>query len=116
MIYQDIWKAGDQMGLTAKLDTAGKTPWQSLGARLYVEVRDNEHSKFVKVGSRPTRFFLRERASILPLDAAEIIEKAETKQPQAKFGYMNVLSTLYLRITRTPIPPSIVDVQFTQRR
>ncbi|MEJ7846963.1 MAG: winged helix-turn-helix domain-containing protein [Pyrinomonadaceae bacterium] len=56
MIYQEIWQVGQESGLTTKLSTAGKTPWQSLGARLYVEVRDNEHSKFVKVGSRPTRF------------------------------------------------------------
>jgi len=67
MIYQEIWQLGHDKGLTAKLETAGKTPWQSLGARLYVEVRDNEQSMFMKVGSRPTRFFLKERAPQLPL-------------------------------------------------
>ena len=87
MIYQEIWQVGQQNGLTAKLSTTGKTPWQSLGARLYVEVRDNEQSKFVKVGSRPTRFFLKDRASELSADVITKLEKAEGKIPEVKSGY-----------------------------
>jgi hypothetical protein len=87
LVYQDIWQIGYEQGLTANLATAGKTPWQSLGARLYVEVRDNDHSKFVKVGSRPTRFFLKSRASELSPDAIAKLEKAEGKAPESKFGF-----------------------------
>jgi len=57
LTYQEIWQAGQEKGLTAKVETAGKTPWQTLGARLYVDVRDNDASKFIPVGKRPTRFF-----------------------------------------------------------
>ena len=53
MTYQEVWEVAKEKGLTTKLDTAGKTPWQSLGARLYVEVRDNAESQFIKVGNRP---------------------------------------------------------------
>jgi len=87
MIYQEIWQVGEQIGLTRKLGTTGKTPWQSLGARLYVEVRDNNHSKFVKVGSRPTRFFLKENASDLPADAIVKLEKAENTKTEIKGEY-----------------------------
>ena len=61
MIYQEIWQVAKEKRLALKLESSGKTPWQSLGARLYVDVRDNEDSKFIKVGRRPTRFFLKDR-------------------------------------------------------
>jgi len=72
------------MGLKAKLSIAGKTPWQTLGARLYVEVRDNEDSKFIKVGKRPARFFLKERQSELSAALVKSLEKEEAKKPQTK--------------------------------
>jgi uncharacterized protein len=87
MIYQEIWQVAQEKGFTAKLDSTGKTPWQSLGARLYVEVRDNDDGRFIKVGSRPTRFFLRERAAELPADAAVKIELEERKKPEKKTQY-----------------------------
>jgi len=87
MIYQEIWQVGHDKGLTAKLETTGKTPWQSLGARLYVEVRHNEIGRFTKVGSRPTRFFLRERASELSVDTISKLEKEEVKKTEKKTDY-----------------------------
>jgi hypothetical protein len=87
MVYQEIWQVAHEKGLTSKIDTAGKTPWQSLGARLYVDVRDNDDSKFIKVGSRPTRFYLKERKAELPPDAAIKIDKDEGKKPEKKTDY-----------------------------
>lgn len=87
MIYQEIWGAAEQKGLNEKLGTTGKTPWASLGARLYVEVRDNPNSKFVKVGAWPTRFFLKSRAPELPADTVVKLEKAESKVVDVKTGF-----------------------------
>lgn len=39
LTYQEIWQTGVDKGLTTKIQTAGKTPWQTLGARFYIEVR-----------------------------------------------------------------------------
>ena len=47
LTFQEIWQCAQENGLAAKVESAGKTPWQTLGARLYVEVRDNEASKFI---------------------------------------------------------------------
>ena len=55
--YQEIWEMGVEAGLATKINISGKTPWQTLGARLYVDVRDNPNTRFVRIGSRPTRFF-----------------------------------------------------------
>jgi uncharacterized protein len=55
----EIWEIAQEKGYDKELDTKGKTPWATLGARLYVDVRDNPNSIFVATGARPKRFFLR---------------------------------------------------------
>jgi hypothetical protein len=79
LTYQEVWQAAQDMGLASKIGTAGKTPWQSLGAQLYVDVRDNESSKFIKVGKRPARFFLKERSKEITEAVVAKIEQAEEK-------------------------------------
>ncbi len=80
LTYQEIWEAAKASGLSAQIKTSGKTPWQSLGAQLYVDVRDNPESPFIKVGKRPARFFLKDRQSEVPSDLASEIEKGEAKR------------------------------------
>lgn len=87
LTYQEIWQVGKDNGLTDKIKTSGKTPWQSLGAQLYVEVRDNDESRFMKVGKRPARFFLKERAADLKPDAVDRIEKDEARKKEKKGGF-----------------------------
>ena len=87
MIYQEIWQFAVEKGIANKLETNGKTPWQSHGARLYVEVRDNGDSKILKVGTRPTRFFLKERQAELPPDAINKLEKEEAKKGEKRTEY-----------------------------
>jgi len=76
-----IWEIAKQSPFISKLKTKGKTPWASLGARLYVDVRDNPQSKFIQVGKRPARFFLKTRKSelsemiLLKLEIAEVKKK-----------------------------------------
>ena len=77
LIYQDIWKKGIEMGLDKVLSTTGKTPWQTLGARLFCEVRDNPNSKFTKVGKRPAKFFLKSKMHLLSVETIENIDKEE---------------------------------------
>ncbi|HNT69473.1 MAG TPA: HTH domain-containing protein [Syntrophorhabdaceae bacterium] len=80
LIYQEIWELAKTSGLSAKIKTSGKTPWQTLGAQLYVDVRDNSESKFIKVGKRPARFFLKERQSEISANIVSQIEKEEQKK------------------------------------
>jgi hypothetical protein len=87
LTYQEIWESGAASGLSAKIKTSGKTPWQSLGAQLYVDVRDNPESQFIKVGQRPARFFLKARQSEVSNDIVSEIEKREARAapPAPKF-------------------------------
>ena len=84
MTYQEIWEEAIKLTLTGKIKTSGKTPWQSLGAILFVDVRDNPNSKFIKVSKRPARFFLKERETEISEDTIKKIEIAETKQEKEK--------------------------------
>jgi uncharacterized protein len=61
MTFQEIWEYGKASGLDSKLAITGKTPWQTLGARLFVDIRDNPETRFIKVGRNPARFFLSTR-------------------------------------------------------
>jgi len=83
LIYQEIWESAKATGLSAKIKTAGKTPWQTLGARLYIDVRDNDDSKFIKVGKRPARFFLKEREAEVSAKLMAQIEKEDQKKAAA---------------------------------
>ncbi|PQQ67510.1 HTH domain-containing protein [Acetivibrio saccincola] len=57
---KEIWEKAVESGLDKKVGSVGKTPWKTIGARIYVDMRDNPNSKYIKVGRRPTRFFLKE--------------------------------------------------------
>lgn len=87
MTYQDIWNVAKEGGLTAKIKTSGKTPWQTLGARLYMDVRDNADSKFIKVGQRPARFFLKERQTEVSAKLMAQLEKEEQKKAETAPKY-----------------------------
>jgi len=65
LTYQEIWEKGKELGLTNKLLLTGKTPWRSLGSRLFIDVRDNPETVFFKASKNPARFFLKNRESEL---------------------------------------------------
>lgn len=43
-----------------KINSKGKTPWATIASRIYVDIRDNENSKFIQIKKRPAKFFLKE--------------------------------------------------------
>ncbi|WP_298707358.1 HTH domain-containing protein [Chitinophaga sp.] len=55
----DIWLKAKEFGLTEKFRTSGKTPQNSIGAQLYVDVRDNPSSVFIQTSKRPSTFGLK---------------------------------------------------------
>lgn len=90
MTFQEIWEFGKENGLDSKLTITGKTPWQTLGARLFVDIRDNPDTRFIKVGRNPARFFLLSRKNEINLDET-IIDTRPAKTAKAikenKFGF-----------------------------
>lgn len=61
----EIWENAQQTGLALLLNSTGKTPEASLGARLYTDVQ-KPSSMFVKLGSRPAKFLLKSLTGSIP--------------------------------------------------
>lgn len=55
----EIWDLAKEFGIADKFHTEGKTPWASIGARIYTDIRDNENSSFIQISKRPSKFFLK---------------------------------------------------------
>ena len=58
--YQQIWAAAVTSGLAKEVKTFGKTPWATLGAQVYIDIKRNPDSIFCKVGKG--KFLLSESA------------------------------------------------------
>ena len=55
----EIWEIAVSKGYDKLVASKGKTPWQTIGARIYLDIRDNPNSHFIKVDSTPKRFFFK---------------------------------------------------------
>jgi hypothetical protein len=75
---EEIWNHALEKDYVKELQSNGKTPNISLGARLYVAVGE-EQSIFAATNDRPKRFYLREMASQIDLENVPE-EKTTTKK------------------------------------
>lgn len=87
MTYQEIWEAAVRMKLHNQIKGTGKTPWSTLGAQLYVDVKDNPASRFVKIGQRPARFFLKSREQELTQEKKLALSETGTSSNKPKSTY-----------------------------
>ena len=77
MSADEVWEKAIELGLDKKLGSLGKTPSATVGARLYVDAKENgEKSTFVQVSKRPSRFLLRS----LNLNVQQIENEIEKKR------------------------------------
>ena len=75
----EIWQEAVSRGYDKLVDSRGKTPWATLGALIYVDVRDNPSSAFAPIGARPKRFILKSQVDKL---GSKITETTKAPQPQ----------------------------------
>src|SRR2546421_2821240 len=84
---EEIWEIAQTKGYDREVGTKGKTPPATIGARIYIDIRDSKDSPFIKVDSRPRRFFL--RSLLKNDDSIKLVEKETAKPPPAKkFSYL----------------------------
>lgn len=57
---REIWDEANKMGISDRLKTRGKTPWRTLGARIYTDIKNNPATQFIQVSKRPARFYLKD--------------------------------------------------------
>jgi len=82
----EIWDIAIKKGYDQLCDTQGKTPWRTIGAQIYVDIKNNPDSLFVKIDSKPRKFFLKTLVSEDKLKEIEEREKGKIKPPK-KLGY-----------------------------
>lgn len=56
----EIWEKGQSLGFDKKLSLTGRLPYATFSAYLYVAA-ESVRSPFIKIGKRPTKFWLRSR-------------------------------------------------------
>ena len=81
----EIWNLAVTKGYDKGLGSKGKTPWASLGAMMYVDVRDNPSSVFVGLGTRPKRFVLKAYSEKFPADSLPISTSTSTITPSHQY-------------------------------
>jgi len=80
----EIWELAKIKGYDKQVGTQGKTPWQTIGALIYINIRDNPKSVFVKIKSKPTKFYLKELVSQDEITKIENKEKNLSQPAQSK--------------------------------
>lgn len=84
LTQKEIWENAVRLHISEKVTTSGKTPWATLGARIYTDIKDNEHTPFIQVSKRPAKFNLKELSDLTPVDSEE--EKRILISKKEKFG------------------------------
>jgi len=87
MTYQEIWEAAIKQELPKQIKSTGKTPWSTLGAQLYVDVKDNPVSRFIKTSQRPARFFLKSREQELSEDKKLALPETSSLSKKTKSNF-----------------------------
>jgi uncharacterized protein len=75
MTTEEIWSYAEKIGHKTK----GKTPWATISAKIYVNMRDMpDSSPFIKIDSKPKKFFLKSlEHTISVLHVSEEVEKPQ---------------------------------------
>lgn len=82
LTHIEIWEKANELGLTKGFQTQGKTPWASIAARIYIDIRDNENSVFIQISKRPAKFFLK----YLVTDELKLKNQAEAETQKKEIG------------------------------
>jgi len=75
MSAEEIWKYAIVKDYDKAIKTKGKTPWRSIAAQIYVDMKDSKNSPYVKIDSKPRKFFLKQLAK--KNDLSQIIKEEE---------------------------------------
>lgn len=86
MSVDEIWSYAHEKGYTEQLSSSGKTPSATMGAQLYLSVKQGEDSLFASVGSRPKRFYLRSLSE--SVDISENILSKKAKVAPQTIGFL----------------------------
>jgi len=83
---EEIWEKALVNNFHLKLESYGKTPWASIGAKIYTDIKNHQQkSLYVQVSKRPTRFLTKtvyETKSEKEIDV--VVEKQIEKEKKSE--------------------------------
>ncbi len=82
LAVKEIWEIAVKKGYDKLCDTQGKTPWKTVAAQIYLDIRDNPNSPFIKIYSNPRKFFLKNLVSQEELSKIEEREMSKIEIPR----------------------------------
>ncbi|MDV2686482.1 HTH domain-containing protein [Alkalihalophilus lindianensis] len=82
MSPSEIWNYTKQRNFQDLVQSKGKTPERTIGAQIYVDIKNNAESPFLKIEeAKPRKFFLKELANELELQKIRESEVEDIEQP-----------------------------------
>lgn len=107
MSINEMWNYAKKNNMTEELNSSGKTPWKTLGARVYVDIKNNKKTKIKQISKRPAKFGLKEFEYHLENYENEIEIKDNSKYTErdlhtllTKFVYSNQHFRCYTKTIR----------------
>lgn len=88
LTYKEIWEQAKQDGLDLKVGSKGATPWISLSAYLSTQILHNPNSKFIRVGTRPQRYFLRSREQEISPKYLGVVQSEDMPADKTPTSYL----------------------------
>ncbi len=61
LTIEEIWEFAAAKGYDVRLGSKGKTPWKTLAATIYVDIKDNPNTPFIKLDLKPKKFYLKDK-------------------------------------------------------
>jgi hypothetical protein len=93
---EEIWAVAEPKGYKNKLKLNGKTIPRTIGATLYVDIKENKDSRFIKIKTKPTKFYLKELPQNFDITLLDnlpaIIKKSNTRTTYDERGLHSLLS------------------------
>lgn len=80
----EIWENAVKLGFTDKVNSSGKTPQKTLGAAIYMDIRDNEKSLLYQSSKRPAKFYLKSKKNRISNDE---VDDKEDNEKEEKTSY-----------------------------
>ncbi len=90
LTVEEIWEYAQEKNYDKQINSQGKTPPRTIGAQLYVDIRDNPDSPFIKIGTRPVKFFLKHLLDTTKFHEIANDEKKSPKKAKYTFRERNL--------------------------
>lgn len=92
----EIWAQAEELGLTDKLSSYGKTPINTLSARMYMDVKKGKDANFIKVSDKPSKFILNKGENVFETLDEEVVEP-EVKKAKFRERDLHILLSSYVK-------------------